>query len=66
VAIIAIASSIDFALVVGTPPTMMACSTGLFKTKEIFKRGIVLDLIGLLILCFGVIWVWQFLGVVAF
>jgi sodium-dependent dicarboxylate transporter 2/3/5 len=52
------------ALVIGTPPTMMAYSTGFFKTSDIFKRGIVLDLIGVLILSFGVIWIWQLLGVV--
>jgi sodium-dependent dicarboxylate transporter 2/3/5 len=66
VAVIAIASSIDFALVVGTPPTMMAYSTGYFKVKDIFKRGVVLDLIGVLILSFGVIWIWQWLGVLDF
>ncbi len=63
VAIVAIASSIDFALVVGTPPTMMAYATGFFDVKEIFRRGIVLDLIGILILSLGVIWIWQMLGV---
>ena len=63
VAIVAIASSIDFALVVGTPPTMMAYSTGFFEAKGIFKRGIVLDLVGILILSFGIIWIWQLLGV---
>ena len=66
VAVIAIASSIDFALVVGTPPTMMAYSTGFFQVKDIFKRGVVLDLIGILILSFGVVWIWQWLGVVTF
>ena len=40
VIIIAISSSIDFALVIGTPPTMMAYSTGLFQVREIFKRGV--------------------------
>ena len=64
VSVVAIASSIDFALVMGTPPTMMAYATGFFTTKEIFKRGIVLDLIGLLLLSLGVIWIWQWLGVV--
>ena len=62
VAIVAIASSIDFALVVGTPPTMMAYSTGFFEAKEIFKRGSTLDLIGILVLSFGIIWIWQLLG----
>ncbi|MBN2472721.1 MAG: DASS family sodium-coupled anion symporter, partial [Anaerolineae bacterium] len=66
VAIIAISSSIDFALVVGTPPTMMAYSTGYFKTTEIFKRGVVLDIIGVTILSLGVIWIWKLLGVVTF
>jgi di/tricarboxylate transporter len=61
--IVAIASSIDFALVVGTPPTMIAYSTGFFEAKGIFKRGIILDLIGILVLSFGVIWIWQLLGV---
>ena len=66
VAIIAIASSIDFALVVGTPPTMLAYSTGYFQVKDIFKRGIMLDFMGILILCFGVVWIWQWFGVVTF
>jgi solute carrier family 13 (sodium-dependent dicarboxylate transporter), member 2/3/5 len=64
VMIIAIGSSIDFALVVGTPPTMMAYATGLFSVKEIFRRGIILDLIGLLLLSFGITWIWRWLGVV--
>jgi sodium-dependent dicarboxylate transporter 2/3/5 len=62
VAVVAIASSIDFALVVGTPPTMMAYSTGFFEARDIFKRGIILDLIGILVLSFGIIWIWQLLG----
>jgi sodium-dependent dicarboxylate transporter 2/3/5 len=66
VVVIAIASSLDFALVVGTPPTMMAYSTGYFGAKEIFRRGAVLDFIGLLVLSFGVIWIWRLLGAVTF
>ena len=66
VVIIAIASSIDFALVVGTPPTMMAYATGYFEVQDIFKRGVVLDVIGILILSFGVIWIWRLLGMVTF
>ncbi len=64
VAVIAIASSIDFALVIGTPPTMLAYSTGFFQTSEIFKRGIVLDIIGVVLLSLGLIWLWQLLGAV--
>jgi sodium-dependent dicarboxylate transporter 2/3/5 len=65
VVVIAIASSIDFALVVGTPPTMIAYSTGMFQGKDIFRRGVVLDLVGVLVLSFGVVWIWQLLGVVS-
>jgi len=64
VGVIAIGSSIDFALIVGTPPTMMAYSTGLFKAKEIFRRGIVLDILGVLVLSFLTVWIWSLLGVV--
>lgn len=64
VAVVAIGSSIDFALVIGTPPTMLAYATGFFRTSEIFRRGLLLDLIGLLLLSFGVIWIWWLLGVV--
>jgi sodium-dependent dicarboxylate transporter 2/3/5 len=64
VVVVAIASSIDFALVIGTPPTMLAYSTGYFETREIFQRGIILDVIGALLLSFGVIWIWDLLGVV--
>ncbi|MEK6256439.1 MAG: SLC13 family permease [Chloroflexota bacterium] len=64
VAVVAITSSLDFALIVGTPPTMMAYSTGFFEAKEIFFRGVGLDLIALLVLDFGVIWIWQWLGIV--
>lgn len=65
VGVVAIASSIDFALVIGTPPTMLAYSTGQFETSEIFRRGIVLDLIGVLLLSFGIVWLWQLLGAVS-
>jgi hypothetical protein len=41
VVVVAIASSIDFALVIGTPPTMIAYSTKLFTAREIFRTGIV-------------------------
>lgn len=66
VLVAAIGSSIDFALVIGTPPTMMAYSTGLFKASDIFKRGVILDLIGLVLLSLGVVWIWRLFGVVTF
>jgi sodium-dependent dicarboxylate transporter 2/3/5 len=64
VLVVAIASSIDFALVIGTPPTMLAYSTGLYTPGGIFRVGVVLDLLGLLLLVTVVVAIWQLLGVV--
>jgi sodium-dependent dicarboxylate transporter 2/3/5 len=66
VTIIAISCSVDFALVTGTPPTMIVYSTGMFTVGEIFRRGLVVDLIGALLLSFGVVWIWSWLGIVNF
>ena len=63
VMVVAIASSIDFALVIGTPPTLLAYSTRLFTTGQIFRVGIVLDLVGLLLLVTVIAWLWSLLGV---
>ncbi len=65
VVVVAIASSIDFALVIGTPPTMVAYSTKLFSAREIFRAGILLDLIGVVLLVTVVVEVWRMLGLVA-
>ena len=64
VVVVAIASSIDFALVIGTPPTMIAYSTRLFSAREIFRMGVVLDLVGILILVTAVIGLWELFGLV--
>ena len=61
---VAIASSIDFALVVGTPPTMLAYSSGLFTVGQILRIGIVLDLVGLGLASVLLPPVWDLLGVV--
>jgi sodium-dependent dicarboxylate transporter 2/3/5 len=63
VLVVAVASSVDFALVIGTPPTLLAYSTGLFRPSQIFRIGILLDLAGILILTLAVVQVWQWLGV---
>lgn len=47
---VAIATSVDFALVIGTPPTMLAYGSGLFTPGELMRKGLPLDFIGLLIL----------------
>jgi sodium-dependent dicarboxylate transporter 2/3/5 len=64
VIVVAIASSVDFALVIGTPPTMIAYSTRLFTTREIFRLGIVLDLVGIVLLVTAVVGCWKLLGLV--
>lgn len=64
VAVVAIASSIDFALVVGTPPTMVAYSTDLFTSAQIARRGSVLDVVGIALLVLVVVPLWGWLGVV--
>jgi sodium-dependent dicarboxylate transporter 2/3/5 len=62
VIVVAIASSIDFALVIGTPPTMIAYSTKLYTAGQIFRRGAVLDLVGIALLVLVITRVWSFLG----
>ena len=64
VMVVAIASSVDFALVVGTPPTMIAYSTRLYTAGQIFRRGIVLDLVGIVLLVFVVTRIWELFGLV--
>lgn len=64
VAIVAVASSIDFALVIGTPPTMLAYSTDLFSAGEILRKGAPLDITGLLLLVAVVVPIWGLLGIV--
>ncbi|MDX1620879.1 MAG: SLC13 family permease, partial [Nitriliruptorales bacterium] len=64
VIVVAIASSVDFALIIGTPPTMMAYSTGLFRPAEILRAGAVLDVVGLGLLLTAVTFVWHVIGVI--
>lgn len=63
-AIVAIAASSDFSMVIGTPPTMMAYSTGLYTAGQIFRTGIFIDLIGLALLTGVVTWIWDLIGVI--
>ena len=64
VGVVAIATSIDFALVIGTPPTMLAYSTGLYRPQDLLRIGGVLDLLGLAVLVLAVTQVWRLLGLV--
>jgi len=64
VVVVAVASSIDFALVIGTPPTMIAYATRLYTAGQIFRKGIVLDVIGILLLVFVITGIWELIGLV--
>ncbi len=64
VIVVAIASSVDFALVIGTPPTMLAYSTELFTVPEILRKGAALDLVGIVLLIALVVPIWQLFGLV--
>ncbi|MHA1125672.1 MAG: SLC13 family permease [Candidatus Heimdallarchaeota archaeon] len=63
--IVAIGSSVDYALVFGTPPTMISYSTGFFSVREIFKIGGLLDIIGILLLSTVSVFLWVAFGLVA-
>jgi solute carrier family 13 (sodium-dependent dicarboxylate transporter), member 2/3/5 len=62
VVVVAIASSVDFALVIGTPPTMIAYSTRMYTAGQILRRGAVLDIVGIVLLTVVVTRVWELLG----
>jgi sodium-dependent dicarboxylate transporter 2/3/5 len=64
VVVVAVASSIDYALVIGTPPTMIAYATRLYTAREIFRTGIALDALGLLLLVTVVRGLWSLFGLV--
>ena len=64
VMVVAMATTIDFALVVGTPPTMMAYSTKLFTPGQILRTGLPLDLLGLTLLVTLVAGFWVAVGLV--
>lgn len=64
VVVVAIASSIDFALVVGTPPTMIAYATRLYTVGQIFRKGIILDFVGIVLLVLVVTRIWELVGLI--
>ncbi|NHK31205.1 MAG: DASS family sodium-coupled anion symporter, partial [Asgard group archaeon] len=62
--VVAIGSSIDYALVFGTPPTMISYSTGYFSIREIFRIGSILDIIGILLLSTVSVLLWVGFGLI--
>ncbi|MBY9001997.1 MAG: DASS family sodium-coupled anion symporter [Candidatus Heimdallarchaeota archaeon] len=62
----AIGSSVDFMLPQGTPPTMIAYSTGKYTIREMAKIGSVVDIFGLLLIAFVLPFFWRLIGIVYF
>ena len=62
----AIGSSIDFMLPQGTPPSMIAYSTGKYTVREMARIGSLVDVFGLLLLAFVLPFFWRVLGIVYF
>ncbi|MCK4973225.1 MAG: DASS family sodium-coupled anion symporter, partial [Candidatus Heimdallarchaeota archaeon] len=62
----AIGSSVDFMLPQGTPPTMIAYSTGKYTIREMVKIGFIVDIFGLLLLSFVLPFFWKFTGIIFF
>jgi sodium-dependent dicarboxylate transporter 2/3/5 len=47
--LVAVCSSLDFMLPVGTPPNAIAYSTGKVKVREMVRAGLLLDIVGALV-----------------
>ena len=62
----AIGSSVDFMLPQGTPPTMIAYSTGKYTVREMAKIGSIVDIFGLLLIAFVLPFFWKLVGIVYF
>lgn len=62
----AIGASIDTALPTGTPPTLIAYSTGKYKVSEMVKVGGLVMLFGLALLAFVLPFFWKVINVVYF
>lgn len=61
--VVSIGSSIDFMFPQGTPPTMIAYSTGKYKVKEMVKIGFIVDIDRLALLTFVLPFLWKAFGV---
>ncbi len=48
----------------GTPPTMIAYSARLYTAGQIFRTGIVLGVVGIVLLVFVVTKIWELFGLV--
>ncbi|MFP3984932.1 MAG: SLC13 family permease [Candidatus Bathyarchaeia archaeon] len=59
--LVAICSSLDYMLPVGTPPNAIAYSTGKVKMREMVKAGFMLDILGCLLAILLALTVWNLL-----
>ncbi|MHA1222075.1 MAG: SLC13 family permease [Candidatus Heimdallarchaeaceae archaeon] len=62
----AVGASIDTCLPTGTPPTLIAYSTGKYKVSEMVKVGGLVMIFGTLLLMFVLPFFWRLVGVVTF
>ncbi len=56
--IIAVACSLAMALPISTPPNAIAMSTGIFRTKDMAKMGIIIGIVGVMLILAYAIFFW--------
>ncbi len=56
--VIAVACSLAMALPISTPPNAIAMSTGIIRTKDMAKMGIIIGVVGLLIILAYAVFYW--------
>ncbi len=60
---IALAGGFAFMFVIGTPGNLLTYSTGFYKTKDLFKAGIIMDIMGMIVIFIIAVTLWHFMGV---
>jgi sodium-dependent dicarboxylate transporter 2/3/5 len=61
--LVAISSSIDFMLPVGTPPNAIAYSTGRVSMKDMITTGVLLNILALIITLSLALYIWPFIPI---
>ena len=61
--LVAISSSIDFMLPVGTPPNAIAYSTGRVSMKDMVTTGVLLNILALAITLSLALYIWPFIPI---
>ncbi len=60
---IALAGGFAFMFIIGTPGNLLTYSTGFYKTRDLLKAGVILDLIGAVVIFIIATLLWPRLGV---